>query len=251
MKKKWLRSLFRRRFFVILTLLVQLLFFSYIIISTTRISDAFSWLFVGISLFVALGIVSKRVKPAFKLTWIYIILTLPVFGGLYYLFWEMQKTGGPAVKKLRKAENFAHGFLKGESSLDTETAAKLAPGYERQIRYLNDFAGFPAYRDTSVEYLPMGERKLRVLLDELEKAEKYIFLEYFIIEEGVMWDAVLDVLKRKAREGVTVRVLYDDMGCFLKLPSDYPRILGEYGIEAAVFNPFKPMFSVEQNNRDH
>lgn len=92
---------------------------------------------------------------------------------------------------------------------------------------------------------------LEALLPELERAEKYIFIETFILEEGIMWDSILEVLKRKAAQGVLVRVLYDDMGCFLTLPPDYAQKLAQYGIEAAVFNPFQPFLTVKQNNRDH
>lgn len=251
MKKKWMRSLFRRRFFVILSLLFQLLAFTYLIINTSLSSEIIGGILTLLSIFVALGIISKRVKPAFKLTWVFLILRFPIFGGLYYLFWEVQKTGGPAVRRLRRFEEHAHKYLRMAQKTPTDKAAELAPVYERQIRYLDSFAGFPAYTDTSVEYLPSGEAKLEKLIEELEKAKHYIFLEYFIIEDGVMWQRILEVLRRKAAQGVLVRVMYDDFGCFLKLPSDYVKTLEGFGIEAAVFNTFKPLFSCEQNNRDH
>ena len=111
--------------------------------------------------------------------------------------------------------------------------------------------GFPIYADTETHYLTPGERKLETLLAELEKAEKYIFLEYFIVQEGVMWNSILEVLKRKTTQGVTVRLIYDDMGCFLTLPKDYAKQLKKHGIQCAVFNPFRPVLTVKQNNRDH
>ena len=89
------------------------------------------------------------------------------------------------------------------------------PEYYPQIHYLQEYTGFPIYADTETHYLTPGERKLETLLAELEKAEKYIFLEYFIVQEGVMWNSILEVLKRKTTQGVTVRLIYDDMGCFL------------------------------------
>lgn len=89
------------------------------------------------------------------------------------------------------------------------------------------------------------------LIEELKKAESYIFLEYFIVEEGQMWNTILDVLTQKAAQGVEVRCMYDDVGCFFRLPKDYPAKLEKRGIQCAVFNPFVPFLSAMQNNRDH
>jgi cardiolipin synthase len=86
---------------------------------------------------------------------------------------------------------------------------------------------------------------------ELEKAEKYIFMEFFILRRGVMLDPILDILERKAREGLEVRIIYDDLGCFMSLPSDFKNYLEERRIKCLVFNPFKPVLSSQQNNRDH
>ncbi len=251
MKKKWLRKVFRRRMTVILMLLLQLIFFSILIIESTLMWEAIGWILAGVSVIVALGVVSKRVKPAFRLTWVFQILLFPIYGGLSYLMWELQKTGGREAKRVRAAEEHARQFLVPEAALPLERAIELAPDYERQVRYLTRNAGFGAYTDTAVEYLSSGEIKLKRLLEELEKAERYIFIEYFIIEEGVMWDSILEILRRKAESGVKVRVMYDDFGCFLRLPTDYTKTLESYGIEAVVFNPFVPMFTVRQNNRDH
>jgi cardiolipin synthase len=93
--------------------------------------------------------------------------------------------------------------------------------------------------------------KFECLLEELKKAERYIFLEYFIIEQGTMWSAILDILIEKAQQGVDVRVIYDDVGCLLKLPYGYDRHLESLGIKCRVFNPFRPVLSVRLNNRDH
>ena len=125
------------------------------------------------------------------------------------------------------------------------------PEYLPQVRYLQGFAGFPVYTGSTAKYLSPGEVKFQHLLEELEKAEQYIFLEYFIVQEGVMWDAILEILKRKVRQGVKVRLMYDDLGCFFLLPKDYAEQMKKLGIECVVFNPFRPFLTVVQNNRDH
>ncbi|MEG1778081.1 MAG: cardiolipin synthase, partial [Angelakisella sp.] len=104
---------------------------------------------------------------------------------------------------------------------------------------------------TETEYLSSGEMKFERMLEELRKAEHFIFLEYFIIQEGVMWNAILEVLCQKAKEGVDVRIIYDDMGCIMTLPYGYDKKLEEMGIKCARFNPFIPILSIRFNNRDH
>ena len=132
-----------------------------------------------------------------------------------------------------------------------EHALAGSPSHARQIEYLDKFAGFPVYENTRTRYLSPGEEIYKVLLQELEKAKAYIFLEFFIIEEGIMWNSILEILKRKAAQGVDVRILYDDIGCFLRLPKDYPKKLKSCGIRCLVFNKFKPLLTATQNCRDH
>ena len=149
-------------------------------------------------------------------------------------------------------------------SIVRETQPLFAPDYDalpffekeardslRLVSYLQEFAGFPAYHNTQTEYLTPGEAKYAALLRELAQAERYIFLEYFIIEEGLMWNSILEILKEKANAGVEVRLLYDDMGCLLHLPQSYPKTMAQYGIKIVVFNKFRPALSTLQNNRDH
>ena len=97
----------------------------------------------------------------------------------------------------------------------------------------------------------MGEVKFERMVQELKKAKRYIFMEYFIIQEGTMWNTILDVLEEKAKEGVDVRVIYDDMGCILTLPTGYEKTLREKGIQCQIFNPFIPILSSHFNTRDH
>jgi len=250
MHKRWLRTLFRRRVLTILLLLLQVWFIVNLVIGGSQISRRLSRLLTIASIVAVLYIVSKRDKGAYKTAWAILILAVPLFGGLMYLLFTFQSARWrftkDAVYTQKKAEPLYH--LPGT---DETMAAKALPEYRPQIHYLYRHAGFPVYADTKTKYLSPGERKLEALLTELEKAEKYIFLEYFIVQEGVMWDSILAVLKRKASQGVTVRLLYDDMGCFFTLPSDYPKQLKKYGIQCAVFNPFRPVLTVKQNNRDH
>lgn len=250
MHQRWLRALFRRRVFTILLLVLQAAFLINLIIGGSQFSQRINNILTIASIVAVLYIVSKKDKGAYKTAWAILILSFPLFGGIMYLLFNFQSSTRRFSKEILHAQRKAEPLylLSGN---DYQAAINSLPEHLAQIRYLQDFAGFPVYADTKTRYLTPGEKKLEVLLEELEKAEKYIFLEYFIVQEGVMWNSILEVLKRKAAQGVLVRLVYDDMGCFLTLPKDYPAQLKKYGIQCAVFNPFRPILTVKQNNRDH
>lgn len=250
MGKKWLRKLLRRRFFIILLLVFQLSVLIYTLVSSSLTSEIIKGGLTVFSIVVCLYIISSRDKGAYKLTWVFQILLFPVFGGLFYLLFNFQSSTRKYRKRIAKAEEKAKQLL---LLPDTGYDEALLNAHEHspQIKYLQDFAGFPVYMDSSTKYLTPGEEKFSCLIDELNKAEKYIFLEYFIVQEGVMWNTILDILVQKAKQGVKVRLMYDDMGCFFLLPKDYPKQLQKLGIECVIFNPFKPVLTSIQNNRDH
>ena len=250
MHQHWLRTLFRRRVLTILLLLMQVWFLINLVISGSQLSQSLSRLLTIVSIIAVLYIVSKRDKGAYKTAWAILILAFPLFGGLMYLLFTFQSSKWRFTKAVLHTQNKVKSFY-ALSGNCYEAAVQQLPEHRSQICYLREFAGFPIYANTKAYYLTPGERMLETLLQELEKAEKYIFLEYFIVQEGVMWDSILKVLKRKAEQGVTVRLIYDDMGCFFTLPNDYSNQLKKYGIQCAVFNPFHPVLTVKQNNRDH
>lgn len=250
MNQKWFRALFRRRVIIIFLLLIQLFFLVHLIFNG---SQTFQLLNIGLtilSLLTVLYIVSKKDKGAYKTTWVFLILSLPLFGGLLYLLFNFQTSTRRFTKNVQRIEE--KGRLLFSLPGDGYEDAKEQLGYRfSHIRYLHDYMGFSVYSNSATKYLSPGERMHEVLLQELEKAKTYIFLEFFIIQEGIMWNSILDILKQKAHQGVKVRLIYDDMGCFLLLPKDYPKQLAQFGIECTVFNPFRPLLTAKQNNRDH
>ena len=250
MRQRWLRTLFRRRVLTILLLLLQVWFLVNLVIGGSQLSQRLSRLLTIVSIVAVLYIVSKRDKGAYKTAWAILILAFPLFGGLMYLLFTFQSSKWRFTKDALRAQDKAKP-LYTRSGNRYDAAVRQLPEHRSQICYLQESAGFPIYANTKAHYLTPGEKLLETLLPELEKAEKYIFLEYFIVQEGVMWGSILDVLKRKAAQGVTVRLIYDDMGCFFTLPNNYPKQLKKHGIQCAVFNPFRPVLTVKQNNRDH
>lgn len=249
MRKKWFGALLLQRVWVTLLIILQALFILYLLLTGSVLSMRLNHLLTAISLIAVLYIISKKDKGAYKLTWVFLILMFPVFGGALYLLFSLQTSTRRFKKMQDKQAQFRPAYHLPGNCYD-QAAEKLSQ-HLPQIRYLQQCAGFPIYDKTQVDYYSPGEAFFEALIPELEKAERYIFLEFFIIEEGKMWGTILDVLERKAKQGVRVRLLYDDIGCFFTLPKNYAQRLRRMGIECEVFNRFRPLVSVLQNNRDH
>ena len=244
MKKNEIRSMIRRRIILILLLILQIALFGALIIAGGQ-----TWRFVSValqifSIIAALLVITRPDNSPFKLMWVIIALVFPLFGGVFYI-WSRVSTRRLANRLQIIGENARSLFPTSENALP-----KL-PGDASAAHYLQEHEGFPVYTGTDTRYLSPGEEFYAALMPALRDAKKYIFLEFFIIQDGKMWDSILDILTEKAYSGVDVRLIYDDVGCFLRLPKNYPEILERRGIKCRIFNPFRPMLSAVQNNRDH
>ena len=250
MEKQWIRVVFRRRVFIISLILVQLAFILFFIAGTHMTLRYLGFTLQAFSIVVCIYIVNKKEKSAYKLTWIFLILLFPIFGGPVYVFFHTQSS----PRKLKRQTNDVNRLYKPFFFLPGNALPELAEKYKEclpQAYYLQEHAGFPIYKNTQTVYFNSGECFFRQALEEMEKAEKYIFLEFFIIREGKMLNPIIELLERKARAGLDVRIIYDDLGCFMSLPPHFNKLLEEKGIKCMVFNPFKPILSSLQNNRDH
>ena len=247
-RPKWFRELLRKRLFFCFLILLQTAVLFFAVFLRSEASAIISGLFQLISVVVALHIISRRDKEAYKLTWVFFILIFPVFGGLTYLFFRCQTR---PRKFLKRMEGIRAQIREAQPPSSYAQAAPRYPDRARQIEYLEKYAGFPIYADGGSEYLSPGEAFFDRLLGDLETAKRYIFIESFIIEEGEMWDPVFSILKRKAAEGVDVRIIYDDMGCFLRLPRHFVADMRACGIQCDIFNRFVPLLTAVQNFRDH
>lgn len=202
-----------------------------------------------LSIVVVCRIVSKRDNPSYKMAWIILVLILPPFGVAVYIIFKGNKL---SPKKIRQMEGMNHApltsapeYTKHISDNFTDLSAK------KQSDYITNSASCPPYQNTGITYFASGEEFFPVMLEELKKAEKYIFLEYFIIDRGEMWDKIHKILLDKAARGVDVRIIYDDMGCINHLDTGFNRFLESEGIRCHVFNRFIPVLSARLNNRNH
>lgn len=198
----------------------------------------------------AIRILNEDQNASFKMAWIVVVLLFPVFGGLFYVFVQLQMETKILAKRIRDIELRTAHYLPQEQCV-IEKLKEKDQGEANLMRYLYERGGYPVYENTEFQYFPIGEEFYEHLLKELKRAERFIFLEYFIIHPGFMWDSILNILEEKAADGVEVRVLYDGMNDFSNVPHDYPKVLEEKGIQCRVFNPIRPAISTSQNNRDH
>ena len=199
---------------------------------------------------VLIYIISAESNSSIKLSWVVPILLFPVFGTLFYLFLTLQPGTHWINGRIQEAGRDLAPLLVQDPEALKEYDSRSASG-GNLVRYMNRYGGFPAYQESCATYFPLGDQMFPALLEELEKAERFIFMEYFIVERGEMWDAILAVLERKAREGVEVRFMYDGTCSLMLLPHDYPETLRAKGIQCKVFSPMRPAITSYQNNRDH
>ncbi len=195
-------------------------------------------------------LLNTRSNPSIKLTWCIIIALVPVFGVLLYLFITFD-LGHRTEQRVLQGVVAECAPLMDQPQELTDRLHREEPGFWPLARYLREVNGYPVYENTDAVYFPQGEDKYEAMLRELEKAEKFIFLEYFIVEEGEMWDSVVQILARKAAQGVDVRVLYDGTCSLLRLPASYPKKLRALGLQCKIFAPIRPFISTSYNNRDH
>ena len=189
-------------------------------------------------------------SPSVKLSWCAIIAVLPLFGAALYCYTRTDLGHRVSKRMVNSSIENSLPYLPDTATL-TESLRETDPDFYRLAHYLRHQGHAALYCGTQVTYFPQGEDKFREMLNQLEKAEKYIFLEYFIIDQGRMWGQILDVLHRKAKEGVEVRVMYDGTCAVTTLPYDYPRHLEKLGIRCRVFSPVRPFVSTHYNYRDH
>ncbi len=250
-RKKGILALVFSRFLIVGILLVlQVLLY---VLVFTWLYDYFAHFYILMSLFtliVVLYLFSSDMDASAKLTWLLLMSFLPFVGG-FLLVYTQTNIGHIALKK--RAEQLIEETKDAlpQSKRVMDRLKKEPEDVEGIVKYLRHSGCFPIHDDTAVTYFSQGEQKFAAMLEELEKAKSFIFMEYFIIEEGYMWGKILEILIRKAAEGVDVRVMYDGMCEMSTLPADYWRLLQEKGIHAKAFAPIKPALSSHYNYRDH
>lgn len=199
-------------------------------------------------IFCVLKIINSQENPDYKIPWLIVVICVPVAGFMIYFLFYDRRLDRKQRKRIKKI------YRQQVKTKDEATLNKLKNEDKKaylQANQLCKLADTHVYQNTSAEYFDMGEKMFPAMLEDLKRAEKFIFMEYFIIEEGFFWNSILEVLKKKAANGVDVRVVYDDIGCMMTLSGDYSKTLRSYGIKAVCFSRLKGQADNEFNNRSH
>ena len=215
-----------------------------------RLTEYAAWLngvLTVTGVLIILFLVRKDENPAYTIAWMALIGITPVFGGLMYLFWGNKRPSRRMRRRMAAVDRRHRGLV----AQHPDQVEGLPPRVKALTDYVARYGPWPAWQDTAARYYSSGEEMFPHLLDDLRRAEKFIFLETFIIRPGKMWDAVEAILREKAAAGVDVRVIYDDMGCLTTVPSGFVIRLEQAHIRCIPFNPVVPLVSLVMNHRDH
>ncbi|MBE6809784.1 MAG: cardiolipin synthase [Ruminococcaceae bacterium] len=236
--------------FSAISLIVQILFVVIMMMGLSEHYFFINTLCTILAVIMVFYITNSSGKSSYKILWIIFILAVPIFGVLAYMLLGGGRVLPHIKKRMYKCEKkYIEKLPKNDSAHET---LRYSDGlHSRQADYLRLESGYPLYKNSSCEFLAPGEVFLPRFLEELHKAQKYIYIEFFIIAEGKMWSAVCDILEKKVREGVEVKVLFDDFGSIKRQNKTFIKRLRKKGIEIAVFNKIRPSMDIFMNNRNH
>ncbi len=246
---KILKFLISRAVLTALIVLAQMVFLLYLFVYLSELFFQIYVVFEVLSICVVFYILRKNIDPQIKLPWILLVLIIPPFG---FIIYAMFHSNNPRKKHLKIAR-----LILSQHNFDTKTPKEVKEELKKDERaygqssYLEKMGQSPTYKNTILKYFESGESLFESLLEELAKAKKFIFMEYFIIERGIMWDKIYKILKEKAKAGVEVLVMYDDIGSIYKLPYGFAKKNSLKNLTITKFNKFRPIVSAVHNNRDH
>ena len=245
-----LRIAFSRTAIIVVALLLQLFVFFASFYWLKDYSTVVYAAFVLLGAVTVVHILNEENNASFKIAWIIPVLVIPVFGTVLYIYINLQPGTKRIHKKLTKIEDEIRPYL-AQNEETVQELQEQSAGEKGIADYLYHADNYPVYAGCKMKYYPIGEAKFADMIEQLKRAEHFIFMEYFIVAKGYVWDRVLEVLKRKAAEGVEVRFMYDGTCTVSLLPPNYPKKLEQEGIACRVFSPIRPALSTHQNNRDH
>ncbi len=237
----------KRAIIVILGLILQFGFAIIIRLFFYKYLGIINLFYSLISILIVLGILKNSTRLSNDLPWIILILIFPIFGTILLITLGKNYSRNKLLRNIFKYENEYKKYLNQESKVVKEVQEKELDN----IQYLMNRTHHFVSTNNKITYYDFGEKFYPELLKELKKAKKFIFLEYFIINEGTMWNGILDILKEKANEGIDVRIMYDDMGTIALLSTNYAKKLANFGIKCISFNKLSPFRGIFMNNRDH
>lgn len=244
--KRILRIILSRTFILAIILISQIVLLGFLIYKIGSGGIYVYFLFLILSIIESFFIMNRKFNPAYKISWLIAIFALPFFGVFFYWLFGRIKLTKREIDKFEKEYLKLQEYNNSKEKIDLEDK-----DFIKVSKYISNTTLMPVFDKTESLYLSLGELAYPKILEEIKKAKKYIFLEFFIVKDGVMWSSIYEILKEKVKEGVDVRLIYDDFGCLSKLKSSFPYELKKNGIKVAAFNTLLPVLSMKINYRDH
>lgn len=212
-----------------------------------RILDA---LISVLAILLVVGLVSKRGESSYKILWVILIVSMPILGALLYFMLGNKNTGRKLEKKLAQAAADLSKPSCAAQPIDLCDSDRGDIRIGQTINRLAESTKFPVTENETAKYYPFGEDMFRDMCSDLKNAQKYVYIEYFIIQSGIFWDTLVEILAERARAGVDIRVIYDDLGSIGTYSVTNIATLSRKGIKCIPFNPFL-FIKPQLNNRDH
>lgn len=248
--RKILKLLKSKAFYIVTSLLLQIIAIIFIITYFSTRFQFFYFFMLVLSTIIAIHVCNRESDSSSKLLWVFLILSVPVFGGITYLLFGGRKIPKVLMSKDRQAySDYKRYALQNIKTLEKTNGEDYTLDKMISMAWSNGY--FPVYEDCKTKYFESGEVMYKSIMDALKSAKKFIFIETFILDQGNMWDEILAVLLEKVNEGLDVRLIYDDFGTITHLKEDYETWLNAQGIRTYSFNKIRPQLAVQMNNRDH
>lgn len=251
--KKLVRFFMSRLFISIVLIILQLIL---IFNLYNRFLNDIYWARIMnyVSITLCLWVVFHKQEPEYIIGWLVIIMVFPLYGAVFYILFGKKPL---SIIGRKRTDDFIENYTDGLTNVPAYplAASNALRNYDkdlsRQSRYISTVSYTPVWANTEVTYYPSGSEFFESFISELKKAKKFIFIEFFVVAEGEMWNQILKILEDKIDEGLLIKILYDDFGSFGRIPGNYDKILQSKGIDAKAFNPIKPHLNVRMNYRDH
>ena len=247
--RKILKFLVSRTFTVAILIIIQVCILINVFYLLNIKSATLNTIFTLISYVIVLIVINRNDNPSYKLVWSILILIFPFIGGVFYLLFGAKKMPKALFNSAIKSKIKLNSAYLDNQNLDI--IKKENPSIAKVFRYIENCAHYPIYDNSRIEYLSDGNVFLKSLLETLKSAQNTIYIEYFIIAKGYMWDQILEILIAKANDGVDVKIIFDDAGSIGRIDNNYDKYLAKFNIKCVIFNRLKPQLIIQMNNRDH
>ena len=245
--KKILQKVFSKMTITALLIIIQVAWFMGFFYKIAKYDTLIGGALIGLSVIMLMLVVVSNQNPSYKISWIVLIGIMPKLGGIFYLLLGNQRPTRRFFNTVCTEEERLSGFI----NQSEEIVRSIDEQHRLTAEYIYNYGKFPVHSNTGATYFKTGEEMYESMIEDMKKAQKFIFFEFYILSESYMWQGIKKIFIEKAKAGVDIRIMYDDIGSMSRLPEKFKKELESYGIKVVPFNPFVPIASLVMNHRNH